>query len=470
MGRPGGASGPDVTIEAIRCDAIAVRGFIAFSRVVGWLSVLVSLAVLLAWSSGMPLLRGALRSEDVMHAGAAAGCLLAGAALLLASRRPCVGFVLSLLLALFGAAELLHHALAGWAPGWSWLEQRLPEWGDRPSGLTTGLASLSFVLLGGVGMAVALKRAVWLREACVIAVIAIAMAASASYGLVLAGESANLLRRLPIMTAVLLLLLALAWMASVPTTGLSRIAVADSAGGAFARRLILPTLLLPVLLTFVFKMAQTRFGISESLALALAAVASGGAAAGMIAWVAFLLDRGERQRRAVLALSQDANVDSLTGLANRRALDAALSGILQGNGKAALLLVDLDRFKSINDEFGHLAGDGTLRETGQLLRAEVRPRDLVARYGGEEFAILLPDGDAVRAERVGQRVLEAFRNHRWAYRPVTASIGIAVAAPGDTGEALLGRADDVLYRSKRAGRDRFTFDAGEPLDAGAGSS
>src|SRR5690606_37215488 len=144
---------------------------------------------------------------------------------------------------------------------WRWLEARLPAW-DRPSGRATELAALAFVLLGTVGMAVALQRAVWLREACAIAVIVIAMAASASYGLVLAGDSANLLSRLPVMTAGALLLLVLGWMASVPTTGLTRIAVADSPGGAFARRLILPALLLPVLLTFVFKMVQSQLGMS----------------------------------------------------------------------------------------------------------------------------------------------------------------------------------------------------------------
>lgn len=322
--------------------------------------------------------------------------------------------------------------------------------------------ALAFVLLGVVGMAVVRERAVWLREACVIVVILITMAASAAYGVALAGDdSSNLLRRLPVMTAGLLLLLVLGWMASVPTTGLTRIAVADSVGGAFARRLLLPALLLPVFLTFVFQAAQSRLGMSESLALSLAAVATGGAVAAMIMWVAFLLDRGERQRRAVQALRRDGNADGLTGLANRRAFDAELAGLLREGGAVALLMIDLDHFKRFNDDFGHQVGDGVLRETGQLLRGEVRPRDLVARYGGEEFTIVLPGGDASRAERVGQRVLQAFRGHAWAHRPATVSIGIAVARSGDTPETLLRRADDALYHSKQTGRDRYTCDAGE---------
>ena len=90
----------------------------------------------------------------------------------------------------------------------------------------------------------------------------------------------------------------------------------------------------------------------------------------------------------------------------------------------------------------------------------MRPRDLVARYGGEEFAILLPDSDGPRAERVGERILAAFRGHRWTHRPVTASVGIALAVPGDTPDTLLRRADAALYRSKQAGRDRCTFGDG----------
>lgn len=447
-----------MTIDGIRFNAAVVRGFVAFSQAVGWLLVLASLLVLLTWGSGAGPLCEMVHSADCMRAGTAVGALLAGMALLAGNTRPRASFALSLLLSLLGGAELLQYVLGREWTDWPWLESALPGWAGRPSGRTTELAALAFVLVGVVGMAVVLKRAVWLREACAIAVMVIAMAASASYGLVLAGDSANLLRSLPVMTAGLLLLLVLGWMASVPTTGLTRITVADSAGGAFARRLILPALLLPVFLTFIFKAVQSQLGMSESLALSLAAVTTGGMVAAMILWVAFLLDRGERQRRVVQALSRDANADGLTGLANRRAFDTALAGILRSGGGGALLMIDLDRFKSFNDEFGHLVGDGILRETGQLLRAEVRPRDLVARYGGEEFAILLPDSDALRAERVGQRIVAAFRGYGWVQRPVTVSVGGAVARPGDTPETLLRRADAALYRSKEAGRDRCTFD------------
>lgn len=447
----------DAAFGDIRFDAAVMRSFVACSRVIGWCVVLASLTVLAGWASGAEPLRALVQSQSVPRAHAALGCLFAGAALVLRRTAPRAATTLSLLVALLGGAASIGHLPGPNAFAWPGLDAIVPGWPGRPPAQMTELAAVALLLLGAVGVAVQRGRAVWLREAFALAVIGIAMAGIASYGLVLAGDSASLLRRLPIATAVSLLLLALGWMASEPGTGLTRVAVADSQGGAFARRLLLPALLLPVLFTFLFKVVQSRLGMPESLALALAAVATGATVAAMVVWVAFLLDRNERQRRTVLALHEDASTDALTGLANRRALDVALSRALQHSGTATLLLLDVDHFKRFNDSFGHPAGDDVLRETARLLHAVVRAQDLVARYGGEEFAILLPQSDALRGRHVAERVLAAMRMHPWAHRPVTLSIGVAVAAPGDTATTLLRGADEALYCSKQAGRDRFGF-------------
>ena len=445
--------------EGIRFNSRVVRGFIAFSRVVGvilLLSAFMTFAASLGWSDSESRLTRMMNVTPRLNSAWA--CLLSGGALLLRERSAALGVLLSCLVAILGGFELIGHVLIACDSGLArfWL-------GIDPASRMTELPSLSFLLLGVVGIAVVRGYVLWLREALVLVVLAIALAAWASWGLVLGGESANLLRRLPIATAILLLLQALAWMSAVPTTGLTRIAVADSLGGAFARRLILPSLLLPALLTFGLAVAQSRFAWSPSLLYPLAAVLTGGAITALIVWVAFLLDRSERMRRVVSVLRVDADTDALTGLANRRALDAALAGVGRDGpmGGAALLMLDLDRFKSFNDSFGHQAGDEVLRETGMLLRAAVRPGDMVARYGGEEFAILLPGADAAAAQRVGQRVLEAFRTHHWPLRAVTISIGAAVAGPQDTTESLVQRADRALYASKQGGRDRITL--GEAL-------
>lgn len=438
--------------DGIRFNPVVVRGFVAFSRVVGVILVLSAFTTFVA-SSDWAIASGRTWLAYVsprLHTGWA--CLLAGSALLLRTRVAWLSVLLSSLVVALGGLESFGYLLTflhGEVPrAWRWI---------NPASRMTELSALAFTLLGLVGIAVVCRRVLWLREAMALIVVAIALSAWASWGLLLGGESAHLLRRLPIGTAILLLLLALGWMSSVPTTGLTRIAVADSLGGAFARRLILPTLLLPALLTFGLAVVQSRFPWSQSLLYAFAAALSGAAITSMIIWVAFLLDRSERMRRTEAALRADAGTDALTLLANRRALDTALAGLKHDVPVTALLMLDLDRFKSFNDNFGHQAGDEVLRETGKLLRAAVRPGDLVARYGGEEFVILLPGADGVAAERVGQRVLAAFRAHPWPLRPVTISIGIAVASSADTPETLLQRADEALYRSKQAGRDCMTL-------------
>lgn len=447
-------------IEDIRYDSEVMRGFIAFSRAVGIAVLAVAAAMLATWLGGIGPLRVLLQSEIAARGGAAAVFMIACAALLTRRRAAHASSALSALVAVVGVWSWLQYRGLLPRADWAWLDALLPRWSQRPPARLTELAALCFVLLGVAGIASAQQRAAWLREAATLLVIAITMAAGASWGLVLAGHDAHLLQRLPILTAAMQFLLALAWMAATPNTGLTRIAVADSVGGAFARRLILPALLLPLLLTFVFEMVQSWLGMSEPLALALAAVAAGGTLAVMIVWVAFLLDRGERQRRTVQALRTDAGTDALTGLANRRRFDAALPAALDAHGSAvALLMLDLDRFKSFNDSFGHQAGDDVLRETGRLLRSAVRPADIAARYGGEEFVVLLPNADVARAETVAQRILAAFRQHDWPLRPVRVSIGAAVAATGESPQALIGRADAALYQSKQDGRDRCTLAA-----------
>lgn len=458
----------DAAGDDIRFNPAAVRGFVVFARIAAVLLALGALMVLLTWIGGAGPLKGIVQSGISMRAGTAIGILVAAVALFVSGSVPRVSVALSSLVALLGGSELVQYGFDAGGVDWRRLGAMLPEWAGRPLDRMTVLTAFAFVLVGGVGVASVLGRMITLRDAAALMVVAIAMASGAFWGLVLAGDSGELQRRMPIMSASFLLLLALGWMSSSPTTGLTRIAVADSFGGAFARRLILPSLLLPVIFTFAFKMMQSWLGMPESLALALSAVAGGGAVATMIVWVAFLLDRSERQRRAVHLLRADASTDALTGVANRRAFDAALAQAFRGGAPvAALLMLDLDRFKSFNDSFGHPAGDEVLRQTGSLLRAEVRPQDLVARYGGEEFAILLPGTDAAGAERVAQRVLDAFRTHAWALRPVTVSIGAAVAAPGDAAQSLLQRADGALYRSKQDGRDRHTF-ADTQVSAGGG--
>ncbi len=157
-------------------------------------------------------------------------------------------------------------------------------------------------------------------------------------------------------------------------------------------------------------------------------------------------------------LQASALTDGLTGVANRRAFDAALDRELAIATRAgeplAVVIIDLDHFKSLNDTYGHLAGDDVLRSVGAALRSSIRQGDIVARYGGEEFALVLPGTEAGDAVGIAKRVREALRRIDGP-RAVTASLGIACRPhAGLTGAELLAAADTALYASKAGGRDQ----------------
>lgn len=174
-----------------------------------------------------------------------------------------------------------------------------------------------------------------------------------------------------------------------------------------------------------------------------------------------LLVRQSRVRQA--ASEQHARTDALTGLYNRRWLDETLLATLEYHRTHArqltLLMLDIDRFKQFNDNYGHPAGDLALTTVANTLQLQLRDGDHVARYGGEEFLILLPDTGAEEALLIAERLRTAVRNaninsHLGVNLPnVTLSIGLAEWSPEESMQALIKRADDALYQAKCAGRD-----------------
>jgi diguanylate cyclase (GGDEF)-like protein len=235
-----------------------------------------------------------------------------------------------------------------------------------------------------------------------------------------------------------------------------------------------PVVLLPV---FWFALYGTRvqllvavIGVGITYAVPSPALGGGYPATEAIAailWMViagiagFVISELVRQREVLgTRLELAARTDALTGLPNRRAWDEELEREIAHAGRTetplCVALLDLDFFKQYNDLNGHPAGDTHLKEVASLWRSRLRSADLIARYGGEEFAVLLTATDAEQASQA----IETLR--ACVPRDETVSAGIAQWNGGESGGELLGRADEALYRAKRAGRDQAVAAGDDP--------
>ncbi len=169
--------------------------------------------------------------------------------------------------------------------------------------------------------------------------------------------------------------------------------------------------------------------------------------------------------------------DARTGLSNRRAFDERLGRLAReaaASGQPlALILIDIDHFKSVNDRFGHPVGDALLRRTASTLNATLREHGRAARFGGEEFAVLLPGTGSDEALEMAESLRRAVAAQSFALRTsgtrlgnVTVSLGVAMLRPGEDEAGLTERADAALYRAKQEGRNRCCLD-GKPAAAAA---
>jgi diguanylate cyclase (GGDEF)-like protein len=179
--------------------------------------------------------------------------------------------------------------------------------------------------------------------------------------------------------------------------------------------------------------------------------------------IAVMQTRANRtQDRLVAALHEQATVDALTGLANRRSFDEALGSVVRGSSPVgtAVVLIDIDRFKSINDAYGHPVGDAALTHVAAVLRDRVRAGDAVlARLGGDELAVLLPGCSASAAVGRAQDLLDAVTARPLQLADGTLvslslSIGVAHSSTAAGTEGLYSAADGALYQAKRGGRGR----------------
>ena len=160
---------------------------------------------------------------------------------------------------------------------------------------------------------------------------------------------------------------------------------------------------------------------------------------------------------------RNASTDALTGLSNRHTMEEMFPRevlrCVSDNVPVSLIMIDVDRFKSFNDKFGHVAGDRALSAVGQILRKQFRPRDLLVRYGGDEFAVLLPGVTESESVTIADRVRSAVSgitedsSDSLIQVPVSISMGVAQLEKRGSFESLLRAADEALYRAKAAGRN-----------------
>jgi diguanylate cyclase len=183
-------------------------------------------------------------------------------------------------------------------------------------------------------------------------------------------------------------------------------------------------------------------------------------------------DQLRQQARLVASHAAEARTDALTLLGNRRALDDQLADFHRSGRPFAIAMIDLDKFKRFNDSYGHQAGDEVLKGIGRILQRAFRETDFVARYGGEEFAALLPDVSDDEARKIAARARKMVEKASFRYEgrsfQVTASFGVALLRGDEEVAGLVQRADEALYASKEAGRNRVHWHDGlqaAPLDA-----
>ena len=176
---------------------------------------------------------------------------------------------------------------------------------------------------------------------------------------------------------------------------------------------------------------------------------------------------GRAYNRMRTQLASIVQTDPLSGCYNRRGFEQQyrreLARAARTQTDLALIAIDLDFFKQVNDTYGHVVGDQVIAETGELLRASARTDDVVARTGGEEFMILAPNTSADGAQHLALRVLEAFRRRTFGEPKAKVAVTVSVGVVSDTvpdesiAEALRSRADEALYAAKRSGRNRVVL-------------
>ena len=446
-----------------------------------WLTIAIALVVLVGgWMLDVAVLRNVVPGTVGMKSWTAIGLLSAGAALLLTTAparerttpaRAAAAFTLLLGLAVLaeyilgwdlGIDELLFRDAAGHAANIAYPGRFAP---------TTALC-FALVGLGLLTLDVASWRGWRIAEVAMVPVAAIGAMTLVGYLYaipVFYGPASA--AKMALNTGVCFLALAGAVVLARPRGRLLVLATTQDPGGIMLRRLLPLAIVVPLLLGWAkleagdAELFSDRVGTWWLSALTILALC-------LLIWrVASRLSKYAVQRDLLEAeLQRLANHDELTGLPNRRRFDEELAAagarVARNGDPCAVLVMDLDRLKRVNDSLGHAAGDELLQTVGAILRERIRASDAGARVGGDEFAILLTNTEVQQARVLAEDIItmiagcrvHTVKGEAW----TTVSIGIAPLTPDDPlGVAAMSRADDAMYRAKRRGGDRMAVASGE---------
>lgn len=434
-------------------------------------ALLVAVTVLAGWSVGSQTLIRVVPGLVAMNPLTAVCFIASAAALMLAGRdsaRRWLPTALGSMVALVGVVRLVGYI--GWyLPIDRWLFAAQLDLGVAVPNRMAPNTALNFCLSGLAIVALVLGR---YRSS---QVLALGTASTACIALIGYAYSVTSFGQVPayipmaLHTAVLFVLVAVAVIARAPERGLLGTLTRQSAGARVLRRMLPGLCLGPPVLGWLRIQGELAGLFSAGLGVALFAVATVVLGIGLAWLTARAVDRGEAERcRADEIMLRLAHFDHLTGLPNRSLFDdrlqQALSRAQRANGSVALMFLDLDGFKKVNDRLGHEAGDEVLKEAARRIQAALRAVDTAARLGGDEFVVVLEqvnseDDIRVVANRLLLSLSQPF-NSITSDTPLSGSLGVSVY-PEDARapEQLLSFADAAMYRAKRSGKGRVAFHA-----------
>jgi diguanylate cyclase (GGDEF)-like protein len=441
----------------------------------GACTVLVGAAVLiLGWVCNIEAVRAVVPGTVGMKASTALMFMLCGSALLLVQGNDNmrnIGRICAAAAIAIALAFLLEY-LMGWKLGIDELPfrdtaaraTRLSDPG-RPAPTTL----FCFVLLG---IALFTMHSRWrVEDALMVPVLAVASMCVVGYAYTIpAFYGPASAAKMALNTGLAFLVLAAGVMFAAPHGRSRRILATTNPGAVMARRLLPLAVLVPLTLGWLRLIGEEAGIFDLRVGTWILTMTTITCLIAVIIWAASSLSRTDGHRRRLeRELKRLAREDELTALPNRRGFEERLRHELalasRHHAPGALLMVDLDRFKAINDENGHAAGDDLLQGVAEALRGRLRDTDALGRLGGDEFVAYLPHTEAAAAVAVGEHLLTVVRDASTALGDgmrTTASVGVAFDPGSSLGpEAMLGAADAAMYSAKRAGGNRVS--AGKPL-------